>query len=78
MRVNMSPEQSTVNQGPVQRPRKGTVELPMIDALVAALAAAFMILAPLAALAYLALTFGVDTRPGIDDDDRRPWLVPSR
>ncbi len=78
MRVNMSPEQSTVNRGRSTGAGKETVDLPMIDALVAALAGAFVILAPLAALAYLALAFGVDTRPGIDDDDRRPWLVPSR
>ena len=49
----------------------------MIDQIVAALAVAALFIAPLVAFAAAALRFGVDSRPGIDDRDRRPWLVPS-
>jgi hypothetical protein len=55
--------------------RKG--EDMMIDQVVAALAVAALFVAPLVAFAAAALRFGVDSRPGIDDRDRRPWLVPS-
>ena len=36
---------------------------------------AVVVIAPFFALAIAALRFGVDSRPGIDDGDRRPWLV---
>ena len=49
----------------------------MIDTIVTALVAVIAVLGPLAIVAYLALAFGADSRPGIEDDDRRPWLVPS-
>jgi hypothetical protein len=49
----------------------------MIDQVVAALAVAALFVTPLAVFAAAALRFGVDSRPGIDDQDRRPWLVPS-
>lgn len=49
----------------------------MIDQVVAALAVAAFLIAPLVVFAAAALRFGVDSRPGIDDRDRRPWLVPT-
>ena len=49
----------------------------MIDQIVAALAVAALFIAPLVVFAAAALRFGVDSRPGIDDRDRRPWLVPT-
>jgi hypothetical protein len=48
----------------------------MIDQVVAALAVAAMFIGPFVAFAALAIRFGADSRPGIDDRDRRPWLVP--
>ncbi len=45
-----------------------------IDLAGAALAAAIVI-GPLAALALAAVGFGADSRPGVGDPDRRPWLV---
>ena len=50
----------------------------MLDQVVAALAVIAFFIAPLVVLAVAALRFGADSRPGIDDPDRRPWLVPSR
>ena len=47
------------------------------DQVVAALAVAAFFIAPFVAFAAAALHFGVDSRPGIDDRDRRPWLVPT-
>jgi len=49
----------------------------MIDQVLAALAVAAFILVPLVAFAVASLRFGVDSRPGIDERDRRPWLVPT-
>jgi hypothetical protein len=49
----------------------------MIDQVLAALAVAAIFIAPLVAFAAASLRFGVDSRPGIDDRDRRPWLVPN-
>jgi hypothetical protein len=49
----------------------------MIDQVVAALAVAAIFIAPLVIFAVAAIRFGVDSRPGIDDRDRRPWLVPT-
>ena len=48
-----------------------------IDQVLAAVLIAAIFIAPLVAFAAAALRFGVDSRPGIDDRDRRPWLVPS-
>lgn len=45
-----------------------------IDIAMAALAAIIFI-GPFIALAAAAVRFGVDSRPGIGDRDRRPWLV---
>jgi hypothetical protein len=45
-----------------------------IDLATAALAVA-IIFGPFTVLAAAALRFGVDSRPGIGDQDRRPWLV---
>ena len=42
-----------------------------------ALMAFIVFIGPLVALAAAALRFGADTRPGIDDRDQRPWLVPT-
>ncbi|HUP55526.1 MAG TPA: hypothetical protein VM408_08465 [Methylomirabilota bacterium] len=50
----------------------------MIDQVVAALAVAAIFIVPLVAFAAAATRFGADSRPGIDDTYRRPWLVPSR
>lgn len=47
-----------------------------IDEIVAALVLIAIFFAPPIALALAALHFGADSRPGIDDPDRRPWLVP--
>ena len=47
-----------------------------IDLVTAALAV-IVITGPFAVLALAALRFGVDSRPGIDDRDDRPWLVGS-
>jgi hypothetical protein len=46
----------------------------MIDLAMTALVATIFI-GPLIALAIAALRFGVDSRPGVGDTDRRPWLV---
>jgi hypothetical protein len=48
-----------------------------IDQVVAALAVAAFFIAPFVAFAAAALRFGVDSRPDIDERDRRPWLVPT-
>ena len=50
----------------------------ILDQVVAALAVAAIFIVALVAFAAAALRLGVDSRPGIDDPDRRPWLVPSR
>jgi hypothetical protein len=47
------------------------------DQVVAALAVAAIFITPLIAFAAAAVRFGVDSRPGIDDRDGRPWLVPT-
>ena len=57
--------------------RKGRAKDMTIDLVVAALAVAAIFIAPLVAFAIAALRFGVDSRPGIDERDRRPWLVPT-
>ena len=49
----------------------------MIDQVVAALAVAAIFIVPLVAFALAALRYGVDSRPGIDERDQRPWLVPT-
>ena len=48
-----------------------------IDQVLAALAVAAIFIVPLVAFAAAALRFGVDSRPGVDERDRRPWLVPN-
>ena len=45
-----------------------------IDFAVAALVAIIFV-GPFIALALAAIRFGVDSRPGVGDTDRRPWLV---
>ncbi len=45
-----------------------------IDLAMAALVATIF-LGPFIALAVAAIRFGADSRPGIGDADRRPWLV---
>ena len=47
-----------------------------IDPGLAALAVLAVVTLVLAAFATAALHLGVDSRPGIEDRDRRPWLVP--
>ena len=48
-----------------------------IDQVVAALGVAAIFIVPLVVFALAALRFGVDSRPGIDERDQRPWLVPN-
>jgi hypothetical protein len=50
----------------------------MFEQFITALAVAAIVLLPLALIAFAALRWGVDSRPGIDDRDQRPWLVPGR
>lgn len=47
----------------------------MIDLFIPVLAAAAIFIGPFVAVAALAIRFGVDSRPAVDD--RRSWLVPS-
>ena len=49
----------------------------ILETSLAALAVLGLIALALAAFAWAALRFGTDSRPGIAEDDRRPWLVPS-
>ena len=44
------------------------------DIVVGAGAAIVIVVGLLVALALLAIHFGVDSRPSIDDRDQRPWL----
>ena len=48
-----------------------------MDPLISIIATTILIVGPLALLALASLRFGVDSRPGIDDRDQRPWLVPT-
>ncbi len=48
-----------------------------MDSLISLVATMILIVGPLALLALAALRYGVDSRPGIDDRDQRPWLVPT-
>jgi hypothetical protein len=57
--------------------RKGTANDMTLDQVFSALAVAAFFITPLVVLAVAALRFGVDSRPDIDDRDRRPWLVPN-
>ena len=54
--------------------RKGRATDMTIDSAMAALAAIIFI-GPLLALAVAAVRFGADSRPGVGDPDRRPWLI---
>ena len=45
-----------------------------VDAWMAA-AAAIVIFVPFLVLAIASVRFGVDSRPGVDERDTRPWLV---
>ena len=49
----------------------------MFETIAAALAVAAIVIGPLVVLAFAALRWGVDSRPGIEDRDQRPWLVPN-
>ena len=40
-----------------------------------AVVTALVVIVPFLALALSAIRFGVDSRPGIGDRDRRPWLI---
>jgi len=48
----------------------------MIDQFIPVLAAAAIFIGPFVAVAALAVRYGVDSRPGVDDD-RTTWLVAS-
>lgn len=50
----------------------------MFETIVAVALVATALVLPFAAFAVAALRFGVDSRPGVDDRDQRPWLVPTR
>jgi hypothetical protein len=56
--------------------RKGTVATMTLDPILAGIVLAALVVIVLAMFGAAALRFGVDSRPGIGDDDRRPWLVP--
>lgn len=47
-----------------------------LDPILAGIVLAALVVIVLAMFGAAALRFGVDSRPGIGDDDRRPWLVP--
>ena len=47
-----------------------------LDPIIAAFAVFVLLVLALAALGAAAARFGADSRPGIADEDRRPWLVP--
>lgn len=47
-----------------------------LDPIMASLAVLALVVLILAAFGAAALRFGADSRPGIGDRDRRPWLVP--
>ena len=77
MRVNMPSRQSNVNRMQIwtrQVDPKGRTNEMTIDIATAVLAATIFI-GPFVALAAAAMRFGVDSRPGIDDRDRRAWLA---
>ena len=77
MHANMATHQSNVNldaRRTVQVDLKGRATDMTIDIAMAALAA-IIVIGPFIALAVAAVRFGVDSRPGIGDRDRRPWLV---
>ena len=46
----------------------------MPGVVLAAVAAIMILIGPLLAFGYLAIRFGVDSRPGVGDRDGRPWL----
>ena len=46
----------------------------MLNTIVAAAAAILVIVGPFLAFVWAAIVFGADSRPGLDDRDRRPWL----
>lgn len=48
-----------------------------MDVLISIIAATALIIGPLAVLGIAAVHVGTDSRPGVDDPDRRPWLVPT-
>ena len=62
---------------PTPLDRKGRANTMMIEQIVTALAVAAVFIVPLVALAAAAMRFGVDSRPTIDERDRRPWLIPN-
>lgn len=78
MPANVAPHQSNVNSdtqiGLVRLDRKGRATDMTIDSAMVALAAIIFI-GPLLALAVAAVRFGADSRPGVGDPDRRPWLI---
>jgi hypothetical protein len=45
----------------------------MVD-LLAVAATAFLVIGPFVALAVASITFGADSRPGIDDRGRQRWM----
>ena len=50
----------------------------MFEQITTALTVAAIVILPLVLLAVAAMRWGADSRPGIDDRDQRPWLVPGR
>lgn len=78
MRANVAPHQSNVNSDAQMDwfdwTGKGRATDMTVDSAMAALAAIIFI-GPLLALAVAAVRFGADSRPGVGDPDRRPWLI---
>jgi hypothetical protein len=46
----------------------------ILSAIVTFAAAILVLVGPLLACGWAAIRFGADSRPGIGDRDRRPWL----
>jgi hypothetical protein len=46
----------------------------VLDDVIAAVLVVGILLVPLAVFGWAAVTFGVDSRPGLGERDPRPWL----
>jgi hypothetical protein len=73
----MHPYQANVKARCARTTETGPERKGNVMELLSFIVAAALIVGPLAILAYAAARFGVDSRPGLDDNDQRPWLVPT-
>jgi hypothetical protein len=73
----MRPRQANVKARCAPDHGTGPERKGIVMELLSFIAATALIVGPLAILGYAAGRFGVDSRPGLDDNDRRPWLVPT-